>query len=151
MVFFIMKKNGHPLPFANTVIYSVAFTTVCWLITAFVGPATSRERLTAFYRKVQPAGLGWTKVRLEAGVTEAEAALHGDHMGLATLGWVTGCLAIWSSLFAIGNFLYGRMPHAWGMLAVFVVNAFILIFVVRKLWRPNVAGPEAKILSASRP
>jgi hypothetical protein len=29
-----MKKAGHPLPFAQTVILSVAFTTICWLITA---------------------------------------------------------------------------------------------------------------------
>ena len=36
VTFFIMKKTGHPLPFAETVIFSVAFTTVCWIITAFV-------------------------------------------------------------------------------------------------------------------
>ena len=45
-----------PLPFAQTVLYSVAFTTICWLITAFVTPPTSRERLIAFYKKVHPLG-----------------------------------------------------------------------------------------------
>lgn len=149
MVFFIMKKSGHPLPFAETVIYSVAFTTVCWLITAFVGPATSRERLVAFYRKVHPSGPGWTKVREEAGISETEAARHSDHMGIATLGWITGCLAIWSSLFAIGNFLYGRLPQAWGLTAFFVVNAGILISVVGKLWRPGAGGAETKSSAAT--
>ncbi|MEI6111220.1 MAG: hypothetical protein WCP63_06050, partial [Cyanobium sp. ELA712] len=78
VVFFIMKKTGHALPFANTVLYSVAFTSICWLVTAFLGSPTSRERLIAFYKKVHPAGPGWTKIRQEAGVSEAEAALHGD-------------------------------------------------------------------------
>ena len=55
-----MKKTGHPLPFAHTVLYSVAFTTICWLIAAYVTPPTSRERLIAFYRKVHPSGPGWS-------------------------------------------------------------------------------------------
>ncbi len=66
--------------FAHTVLYSVAFTTICWVLAAYVGAPTNRERLIAFYRKVHPAGPGWRKIRLEAGVTEAEAAEHGDHM-----------------------------------------------------------------------
>lgn len=134
VVFFTMKKAGHPLPFAHSVLYSVAFTTVCWLITAFLGAPTSRERLIGFYRKVHPAGPGWTAVRLEAGVTEAEAALHGDHMGLATLGWVSGCAVIWSSLFAIGNYLYGRMSNALMLTAVFVISGGVLLNVINRLW-----------------
>jgi Na+/proline symporter len=134
VVFFVMKKAGHPLPFAHSVLYSVAFTTVCWVITAFVGAPTSRERLIDFYRKVHPAGPGWTAIRLAAGVTEAEAALHGDHMGMATLGWVSGCTVIWSSLFAIGNYLYGRMSNALMLTAVFIVSGIVLLIVINRLW-----------------
>ena len=39
-------------------------------------------------------------------------------MGKATLGWISGCLTIWSSLFAIGNFLYGRTGAALTLTAV---------------------------------
>ena len=134
VVFFAMKKAGHPLPFANSVLYSVAFTTICWLITAFFSAPTSPEKLRAFYKKVHPAGPGWTKVRVEAGVTEAEAALHGDHMGLATLGWVSGCAVIWSSLFAIGNFLYGRTGYAFVLTGVFIVSGVLLLNVINRLW-----------------
>jgi SSS family solute:Na+ symporter len=139
VTFFIMKKTGHPLPFAQTVIFSVAFTTVCWIITAFISAPTSREQLIAFYKKVHPGGPGWTKVRKEAGVSEAEAALHGDHMGMATVGWVSGCVVIWSSLFAIGNFLYGRLQAAFILTAIFVVSGLVLLYVVNHLWdkKPN--------------
>jgi SSS family solute:Na+ symporter len=134
VVFFLMKKTGHSLPFAHSVLYSVAFTTGCWLLTAFLSAPTSRERLVAFYKKVHPAGPGWTQIRREAGVTESEAALHGDHMGMAALGWVSGCAVIWSSLFAIGNFLYGRLNSALILTTVFVANGFVLLSVINRLW-----------------
>lgn len=134
VVFFLMKKAGHPQPFAHTVLYSVAFTTLSWLITAFISAPTSRDQLLAFYRKVHPAGPGWTNIRKAAGVTEAEAALHGDHMGKATLGWISGCLMIWSALFAIGNYLYGRLPLALTLTSVFAVSGAVLIWVINGLW-----------------
>lgn len=146
------KKAGlEPLPFAQTIIFSVAFTSVCWLITAFVTAPTSRDKLVLFYKKVHPAGPGWAKIRLEAGVSEAEAALHGDHMGKASLGWVSGCAVIWSSLFAIGNFLYGRMQLALVLTAVFVLSGIVLIYVINTLWSGSPGAettPEARVTDA---
>ncbi|MEP6916206.1 MAG: sodium:solute symporter family protein [Acidobacteriota bacterium] len=141
VLFFTMKKTGHSLPFAHTVLYSVAFTTICWLLAAYVTPPTSRERLIEFYRKVHPSGPGWTVVRQEAGVSEAEAALHSDRLGPATLGWVSGCVTIWSSLFAIGNFLYGRTGTAMILSAVFVVSGLTLLRVTNTLWDRDPAPP----------
>jgi hypothetical protein len=141
VLFFAMGKAGHPLPFAHSVIYSVAFTTAAWLITAFAGAPTARDRLIAFYRKVYPAGPGWTRIRIEAGITAAEAAARSDDLGKATLGWIAGCLTIWSSLFATGEFLYGRTGPAAMLTAVFAVSAAVLIYVVNTLWntRPTIA------------
>jgi SSS family solute:Na+ symporter len=134
VIFFVMRKTGHGLPFANTVLISVALTTVAWLIAAFTSKPTSRDRLIAFYTKVHPSGPGWRVIREAAGISEAEAALHSDHMGKAALGWVSGCLVIWSSLFAIGNFLYGRTGLALTLTAVFVVSGAVLLWVVNTLW-----------------
>jgi SSS family solute:Na+ symporter len=139
IVFFVMRKTGHALPFAHTVLYSVALTTLCWLVAVYVTPPTSRERLIAFYRKVHPSGPGWRIIREAAGITEAEGALHSDRMGQATIGWIAGCLTIWSSLFAIGNVLYGRYPLALLLTGVFVVSGLVLISVINRLWDPHVA------------
>jgi solute:Na+ symporter, SSS family len=128
------------LGFAQTTILQVGFTTVCWLVAAFVAPQTERAKLIEFYKKVHPAGPGWTDVRKEAGVTVAEQALHGDHMGKATLGWVSGCAVIWSSLFAIGNYLYGRTLSAVILTGVFAVSGMTLLWVVNGLWDKNGAG-----------
>jgi hypothetical protein len=76
-------------------------------------------------------------VRVEAGVSGAEAALHArsDNFPMALLGWFAGCTMIWSALFTVGNFLYGRTNYALALLAVFVVSAVIVIEVVRRLWK----------------
>jgi hypothetical protein len=61
-------------------------------------------------------------------------------MSLALVGWVTGCAAIWSALFMIGNLLYGRYDLALPLGAVFVVSGSGLIVTVNKLWAD---GPKA--------
>jgi solute:Na+ symporter, SSS family len=132
--FFAMRKSGNGLPFAYTVLFSVAFTTICWLIAAYVTEPTSQERLIEFYRKVHPGGPGWRVIREAAGVSEAEAARHSDHIGKATLGWISGCLTIWTSLFATGNFLYGRTSLALIQGSVFIVSGLTLLYVVNTLW-----------------
>jgi solute:Na+ symporter, SSS family len=132
-----LKQSGILPPtwgFAQSTILQVGFTTVCWLVAAFVAPQTDRAKLIEFYKRVHPAGPGWEKVREEANVTPEEVALHGDHMGLATLGWISGCAVIWSSLFCIGNFLYGRLNLALLLLIIFIASGFVLLYVIRNLW-----------------
>jgi Na+(H+)/acetate symporter ActP len=141
VVFFVMRKSGHTLPFAHTVLYSVAFTTVSWLIAAYLSPQTSRERLAAFYEKVHPSGPGWARIRRELGVSDTEAARYSDDMGKATLGWVAGSLTIWSSLFAIGNFLYGRTQAALLLTGLFVVSGLVLLYVTNTLWDRDRSRP----------
>jgi len=128
------------------VIYSVAFTTVAWLITAYVGSQTSRERLVEFYQKVHPSGPGWAPIRAAAGITEAEAAQHSDHLGKATIGWIAGCLTIWSSLLGTGEFLYGRTQQALLLGAVLVVSGSVLIYVMNTLWDTRSAGARSPSL-----
>jgi solute:Na+ symporter, SSS family len=138
IVFLVMGAAGHHLPFAQTVLFSVAVTTVCWVVTAFVTPTTDRDTLVAFYKKVHPAGPGWAPVARMAG----RMSVATDHMGMATLGWVSGCTVIWSSLFAIGNFLYGRTSTAIGLTAIFAVSGATLLYVVNHLWDKAPEGPS---------
>jgi Na+/proline symporter len=124
--------------FAPVTIVQVGITTVAWLITAFVGPTTDRATLVAFVRKVKPAGPGWTELRAAAGVSDAEVAQE-NRIGAAFVGWIAGCLVIWSSLFAIGNFLYSsgdpsRLGTAWMLAAVFAASGYVLLRVTRQLW-----------------
>jgi Na+/proline symporter len=110
---------------------TIAVTTVCWIATAYLGPQTDSETLINFYRKVHPAGPGWKPVQAKAGVIEGAA----DNVPQAMVGWLSGCVMIWSALFTVGNFLYGRMDYAIGLLVIFVISAAVVMTVVRRLWR----------------
>jgi solute:Na+ symporter, SSS family len=134
--FLIAARFGFKVGAHRELLITILFTTVCWLATAYLGPRTEREHLIAFYRKVHPAGPGWNWVREAAGAEAAAAgAVDARNFPLALVGWFFGCTMIWSALFMVGNFLYGRMGYALSLGAVFAVSGTIVILVIRRLWR----------------
>jgi len=134
LVLLILNKAGFVLSTHLALVVTVLFTTVCWLVTAFVGPQTDRETLIAFYRKVRPFGPGWRKVRLAAGIHENDPDAPHENIPLGLLGWLAGCTLIWSGLFVVGSFLYGRLLAGFLLLAVFVASGLVLLFVIKRLW-----------------
>jgi solute:Na+ symporter, SSS family len=135
VLFLILANQGiYSTSPAMRLIITIAATTVCWLLAAYFAPQTDRKTLIEFYRKVRPAGPGWEPIRLEAGISKEEAAQTGESIPLALVGWVAGCAMIWSSLFTVGNFLYGRYNYALALGAVFVISGMILLRVINRLW-----------------
>jgi Na+/proline symporter len=131
VLFLVLAKADVKFTSSQQLILTIAFTTVCWIVTAYVGPQNDRATLVAFYRKVHPAGPGWEPVRAEAGSIEGEP----DNIPMALVGWISGCIMIWSALFTVGNFLYGRMDYAAGLAVVFAISGFMVIRVVGRLWK----------------
>ncbi len=130
----ILRKVGLVIPTHYALILTVLATTAVWVLTAFLGPKTDPQTLVKFYKKVRPFGPGWEPIRKEAGVPKAEARSTGDNFPVALVGWVSGSLTIWSALFTVGNFLYGRTTYAFVLLGVFVVSGTVLIRVINRLW-----------------
>jgi Na+/proline symporter len=137
VTFLILHRNGVNLGAHQELLATVILTTICWLATAYLGPQTDASTLVEFYRKIRPFGPGWTPIRVQAGISEAEAAAdaRGANIPLALAGWSAGVAMIWSALFMVGNFLYGRMGYAAALAAVFAVSAAIVMRVVNRLWR----------------
>ncbi|MGA2622870.1 MAG: sodium:solute symporter family protein [Bacteroidota bacterium] len=138
----ILNRNGMQFSTHISLLITIAITTVCWVVTAFVGPETDRRTLIEFYKKVHPSGPGWKKIRLEAGISETEGRAMQDNIPLALLGWVAGCTVIWSSLFTVGNFLYGRLDYAIALFAVVLVSGLALLYVVHRLWTKEMVREE---------
>ncbi|HMF76101.1 MAG TPA: sodium:solute symporter family protein [Bryobacteraceae bacterium] len=136
-VFFVLTRRGLSIGADQQLLLTVIATTVCWIVTAYFGPQTDKQTLIDFYKKVQPFGPGWRRIRVEAGISDAEAAAWAktDNFPLALLGWLAGTVLIWAALFTVGNFLYGRLGYAYGLLAVSVASGTVLISVVRRLWK----------------
>jgi len=136
VLFLILRKNGVVLGTHRELLLTVIATTVCWLITAYLGPRTSSATLIEFYKKVRPFGPGWRRIQTEAGISDAEAAEYSrnDNIPMALVGWLAGSVMIWSALFTVGNYLYGRHAYAAALLAVFLVSSTVLVRIVRRLW-----------------
>jgi Na+/proline symporter len=135
LVFLFLSKSGGAPGTAQQLIITIAITTVCWIATAYLGPQTDPRVLVDFYRKVRPYGPGWQPIRAKAGIAAAEESEEAGAFPRALVGWLAGCVMIWSALFTVGNFLYGRTGYAVALLAVFAVSSAILISIVRKLWK----------------
>ena len=133
----ILNKNGVHVSTHIALLTTIVFTTACWLAAVFLGPPTDHQKLIEFYRRVRPFGPGWARVRKMAGVSEEEARATHENIPLALLGWAAGCTAIWSSLFIVGNYLYGRTGYALFLLGVFAVSGLTLLYVVKNLWSNN--------------
>jgi len=137
VLFVILARNGVNYGTDVQLLITVIFTTICWLLTAYLGPQTDSRTLIDFYRKVHPFGPGWRRIRIKAGISDAEAAEHAEaqNIPLSLLGWASGCVMIWSALFTVGNFLYGRLGYGFPLLAVFILSALILIRTINRLWQ----------------
>ena len=136
-----LVRNGASISTHAALLATIAVTTVSWLLAAYLAPQTDREVLRAFYRTVRPAGPGWARIRAEAGVLPEDDGSR-ENIPLALLGWMAGSMAIWSALFAVGNYLYGRLGYAIALTVVFVVTSAIVVRVMTTLWpaaRPAVA------------
>jgi hypothetical protein len=74
-------------------------------------------------------------------VSDAEVARE-NRMAASAMGWISGCVVIWSSLFALGSWLYlpgdpTRLTDALVLTAICIVSGFVLLQVTRKLWAEN--------------
>jgi len=132
LVSFLVTVSIHLLGRAGTIdlgpdaslLWTVGITTVAWLAVTYMTPAVDRNVLSAFVRRIRPAGPGW---RAFAG----EAVGSIDDLPRALLSWSLGCLAVYTALFATGSFLYGRTGRGI-LLAVVAVSAGL---VLGWLWR----------------
>jgi SSS family solute:Na+ symporter len=149
LVLLSLARNGIHFSTHIALIVTIIITSASWLVTAFAGPETDRKVLIEFYRKVLPFGPGWRRVREEAGITEEQARATHENIPMALLGWVAGCTTIWSALFAVGNFLYGRLASAFTLLAIFVLSGLALIYLVNRLWAPN--GGKSPVVRGAEP
>ncbi|MEO6221944.1 MAG: sodium:solute symporter family protein, partial [Vicinamibacterales bacterium] len=129
----VLRAQGTTFGSSTALLATVAITTVCWVATAYFGPQTDRAKLIDFYQRVRPAGPGWAPIRAAAGPLPDDGRAASDNLPMSMLGWFAGCTLIWSALFAVGNYLYGRMPQALLLTAVFIASTVALTMVMRRL------------------
>ena len=99
--------------YAIKMIITVGVTTMAWIIGTLVTPPESDAVLERFYRKVRPGGPGWRRVAERLGYG-AEPIPGG---ALSWVNWVAGWLAIYATLFGVGQLLVGTALIGVALLA----------------------------------
>ena len=128
----VARKSGLDLSSHAALVWSVALTTVVWVVVTFLTRPSDIETLRRFYRKIRPAGRGWAKV---VGPEEAEGPR--DSLSLAFLGWVFGCTFVYSGLFGTGALLYGQTLQGAVCVAVTAGAGLGLVWVIPRIWRAS--------------
>ncbi len=123
--------------FTVKLLINVGLTTLAWIVTTFVTRPEKPEVLRNFYRLTWPGGPGWKKVVQDA---EADGDMIDENnkgykweMPIQILLVFIGCVVIYFSLFAIGNFLYGNFLLASGLLVIAAIGIYILFRSFGKL------------------
>jgi Na+/proline symporter len=114
----------------------IGVTTLAWIATTLLTAPESKQTLQRFYKLTHPGGPGWRKVIREA---EEEGKEIDKEKGMAwemplqILCVFIGAAVIYSMLFSIGNFLYGRLTLGLVFLAVVIVGTYLLFRFFSKL------------------
>jgi Na+/proline symporter len=127
---FVARKGGLDLSSRAALVWSVALTTVVWVVVTFLTKPSDIETLRRFYRKARPAGRGWAKV-----IGPEELDGPRDKLSLAFLGWVFGCTFVYSGLFGTGALLYGHSLQGVVCLSATLGAGLGLAWVVPKIWK----------------
>ncbi len=114
-------SGSDPVIFAKTTLCTTGVTTLVWLAVTLSTPAEHAEILVKFYRKVRPQITGWKPI----------AKLAGDEpvtrdLGRNLLSWLLGCVLIYSTLFCIGEWCFGRYQSGF-LLAIVAVACGVAI------------------------
>ena len=129
---FVHPLTGLPVPADHVkLILGVAVTTFAWILVTLFSKPTSPRTLQQFYRLVHPGGPGWRRVAAELksnGVTVSEKS----NLPAGIVSMTLGCLAVYSALFAIGYWIYGKIELTLLLTVLVIATTYALL----KLWQP---------------
>ena len=129
---FFFIRSFTDVSFPDSLLYLVPWTTACWLSATWLTPPEPREHLIAFYRRVRPAGPGWTAVA----ALDKKAMPTDESLFLLGLNWLAGCVLVYGLLIGLGNLLFGSSTGiASSMLCVIFSSAWLYRDLSTRNWR----------------
>jgi Na+/proline symporter len=99
--------------YALVMLVTVGVTTLAWIIATLVTKPESDAVLERFYKRVRPGGPGWRAVAQRLGFPNDP--IPGG--AVSWVNWVAGWLAIYATLFGVGQLLVGTPLMGFGLLA----------------------------------
>ena len=114
-------NSNDPHGFAWLMIITTAFTTVSWITVTLLTKPEPDATLRNFYRKVQPATVGWQRIAEEENIQSTQ------NLVWTTADWIAGCGMIYCSLFGIGYLIFGAVGKG-------IVLIVLAVLFLRFIW-----------------
>lgn len=108
--------------FPGSFFFTVAFTTVAWMVVTYFTKPEPQQHLAAFYRKVQPGG-AWKPI-----TSAMSETFETPRWKPLLFCWLAGVVLVYSVLFGLGHWLMGETVRA----AVYGVAVLAAWYVLRK-------------------
>ena len=112
----------------------VLLTTMAWLIATYVSSPENNDVLYRFCKKIKPGGPGWKKI-VRQGIEEGIDLDISEKWSVPSgiLAMLLGTILIYSSLFAVGYWIYGRWFWASILTLLVVFSAISLLLTWKKI------------------
>lgn len=112
--------------FADSMFFTVALTTVIWLLVTYLTPPTEEHTLIEFYEKVRPDG-GWAPIARITGLPQNRKRL------LQLTGcWISAVVFTYGILFLTGKIILQEWEEALYLAIITFISFFVLrIFIIR--------------------
>ncbi len=140
LVFFVKDESVATAvldAFTVKLLIAVAGTTVVWLTATYITRPESKDTLYKFYQLTHPGGPGWKKILygaqqegLQINIMEEGKAWEMPRQLLLVF---IGCVVVYSSLFAIGSFVYSNLMNGIIFGVVAAIGTVMLFILLDKL------------------
>jgi len=102
---------------------TVLGTTAVWITVTLLTKPVSSDKITTFYTRVHPGGIGWKKIAKDLPNIKSDKG----YVRLL-IDWLCGVILIYSMLFGFGNMLFGEYIRASLYIAVSTASAAVIYF-----------------------
>ncbi|MFT5601698.1 MAG: SSS family solute:Na+ symporter [Flavobacteriales bacterium] len=136
-VFFIYNGSvdkSDELSSTFMLLFSVGFTTVCWVAVTLVTKPEKDEVIAKFENKVFGSGVDLGQDESILDEAQRTSINKFQNFGMKILGFFLTILAIYNILFATGYFLYGQTNLAFICVSISLVSTVTLIYKRREIF-----------------
>jgi Na+/proline symporter len=102
IVYGVLYFGKFDVKFPETLFIIVPITTFAWLVTVFITKPVASEKLSEFYKRVHPGGIGWRAFSVKHPEVIADRGY-----AVLFIDWVLGIILVYMFLFGIGKVILG--------------------------------------------
>ncbi len=128
VVYAVLYFGKFNIKFPETLYVIVPITTIAWLITMFITKPVEESKLSEFYKRVHPGGIGWKKY-----AAKHPEVIADKGYGILFFDWACGVILVYMFLFGIGKIILGDYLLGCIFISIGLIAGWIILKHVKYL------------------